>query len=170
MENVSYMKKRKTATNSKMSLNLEEQKELDELLGNISSLSNDLDKMDVYDVTKEVAEIRKDIYKMEQNLVEPASMRHEEPRIDRDKERHKEHARRHILPHERLLIEKLNSEEKKTGRVKYVYDDEEKIAYPLPSEIIPTEPKMIVATSLFFDFDGERSDLTQGNMTFPAIK
>ena len=153
-----------------MSLNPEEQKELDELLGNITSLSNELDNMDVYDVTKESAEIRKDIYKMKQNIVEPARMRHEEPRIDREKEKNKKHARRHILPDERLFTDKPTQEEKEKGRVKLVYNDEEKIAYPLPNEVIPTEPKMIVATSLFFDFDGEKSDLTQGNLTFPAIK
>ncbi|KAH0794388.1 hypothetical protein GPJ56_001681 [Histomonas meleagridis] len=153
-----------------MSLNPEEQKELDELLGNISSLSKDLDNLDVYDVTKESAEIRKDIYKMQQDLVEPARMRHEEPKIDRKKEKSKKHARRHILPNERLFKEKPKNDEVKKGRVKLVYDDEEKIAYPLPNEVIPTEPKMIVATSLFFDFDGEKSDLKQGNLTFPAIK
>ena len=154
-----------------MDFTQDEQEELDKLLNDISNLDTDLDAMDVHSITKASATARKDVFQMKQELVEPKKMRILEPEIDREREQKDLHARRHILPDERLVKEAPKAEEKNKGRVKNVYKDEEKIAYPLPFEVISTEPNMVVASTLFFDFENEKNemDLRQGNMMFPPV-
>ena len=70
-----------------------------------------------------------------------------------------------------MLLWDIDHEEKfKTGRVKYVTREEEKIAYPLPWEIVEKEPKTVVASSLFVNTKkGRYSDLRQGNLAFEPV-
>ena len=101
----------------------------------------------------------------------PSEKRHITPDIDRENNEQGKPKRRFIDPSEPLFETPPTDEEKfRKGRVKYVTREEEKIAYPLPWEVIDKEPKTIIASSVFVNTkSGEFADLRQGNMTFEPV-
>lgn len=150
-----------------------EEELLMKLTAELADLQAGIDNLDLTDaslVQRELNEMRKDIQETRQEML-PAKKRHITPDIDKANNEQGKPTRRFIDPSEPLFETPATDEERfKKGRVKYVTKEEEKIAYPLPWEIVDKEPKTIIASSIFVNTKpGEFADLRQGNMTFESV-
>ena len=141
------------------------------LTSEIEAIQSDLDTLNSRDtevVMREVNKMRRDVRETRQHLIQPEKKRHLTPDVECDEKNPVN--RRYLEQNEPLFHTAPTPEERKTGRVKYVTKEEEKISYPLPNEYLEKEPKAFVAASLFVDLTkDEFCDIRQGNMAFEGV-
>lgn len=157
-----------------MDLTEEELREIEELEKEVNGLQQQYNEIGVTLQVKKTTlnELKSTLVTTQDQIDENPRLHRLDPETDVKRKEEGKPPRRKLLPNEPLFPDPPTDEEKYVkGRVRLVTDESEMISYPLPNEVIDSEPAVVFATSLFYDLSskGKKSDLRQGNDMFDPV-